>query len=52
MFSPDPSKVNRHTRRRGSLLTRQAEMGGAPVDWQSNDESAQLLDGRRLSLTV
>jgi len=52
MFSPDPGKVDRHTWRRGSHLIREAEMGGAPVGWQANDDSARLLDGRRLSLTV
>jgi len=52
MFSPDPGKVDRHTWRRGSHLTREAEMGGALIGWQANDGSARLLDGRRLSLTV
>ena len=52
MFSPDLGKVHRHTYRRGSLLTRKAEMGGAFIGWQANDDFARLLDGRRLSLTV
>jgi len=52
MCSPDVSKVNRHTCRRGWHLTREAEMGGALIGSQSNDDSARLLDGRRLPLTV
>jgi len=52
MFSPDLSKIHRHTYRRGSHLTPKAEMGGAFIGWQANDDFAGLLDGRRLSLTV
>ena len=52
MFSPDLSKVHRHTYCRGSHRTRKAEMGGVFIGWQANDDFARLLDGRRLSLTV
>lgn len=52
MCSPDVGKVNHHSCQRDWHLASEAEVDGAPVGWQSNDDSAQLLDGRRLSLTV
>jgi len=52
MYSPDMSKVNRHTGRQGWHLTCEAEMGGVLMGWHTSDDSAQLLDGRRLSFTV